>query len=105
MLWGEIDRANMRSPSTISGESAFASQTATRSMSRSPITIRLRGNEMSLPNRGQRKVRPTHPGEMLREDFIPDYRLTIAGLEIGRASCRERVWIWGVGVFHSRLYR
>ena len=31
---------------------------------------------MSIPNKRQRKVRPTHPGEMLREDFLP---------EIGRA--------------------
>lgn len=24
-------------------------------------------------------VRPTHPGEMLREDFLPDYKLTVPG--------------------------
>ena len=35
---------------------------------------------MSIPNAGRRKVRPTHPGEMLREDFLPDYGLTVAGL-------------------------
>ena len=35
---------------------------------------------MSIPNTGRRKVRPTHPGEMLREDFLPDYGLTVAGL-------------------------
>jgi plasmid maintenance system antidote protein VapI len=34
---------------------------------------------MSIPNTGERKVRPTHPGEMLREDFLPDYGLTVAG--------------------------
>ena len=27
-----------------------------------------------------RPIRPTHPGEMLREDFLPDYGLTTAGL-------------------------
>ena len=27
-----------------------------------------------------RKIKPTHPGEMLREDFIPDYGLTVASL-------------------------
>jgi hypothetical protein len=27
---------------------------------------------MSIPNTRDRKVRPTHPGEMLREDFMPD---------------------------------
>src|SRR5258707_4153794 len=36
--------------------------------------------EMSIPNTGQRKVRPTHPGEMIREDFLPDYGLTVSGL-------------------------
>lgn len=32
---------------------------------------------MSIPNKRERKVRPTHPGEMLREDFLPDYGLTV----------------------------
>ncbi len=35
---------------------------------------------MSIPNTGNREVRPTHPGEMLREDFLPDYGLTVSGL-------------------------
>lgn len=35
---------------------------------------------MSSINRINRKIRPTHPGEMLREDFIPDYGLTVTGL-------------------------
>lgn len=35
---------------------------------------------MSIPNSGRREIRPTHPGEMLREDFLPDYGLTVAGL-------------------------
>lgn len=35
---------------------------------------------MSFPNTMKRTVRPTHPGEMLREDFMPDYGLTVAGL-------------------------
>ncbi|HUG82249.1 MAG TPA: HigA family addiction module antitoxin [Bryobacterales bacterium] len=25
-------------------------------------------------------MRPIHPGEMLREDFLPDYGLTVSGL-------------------------
>ncbi len=33
---------------------------------------------MSISNTKERAVRPTHPGEMLREDFLPDYGLTIA---------------------------
>ncbi len=35
---------------------------------------------MSIPNKGGRKVPPTHPGEMLREDFLPDYGLTVSSL-------------------------
>lgn len=35
---------------------------------------------MSIPKTRQLKRRPTHPGEMLREDFMPDYGLTVAGL-------------------------
>ncbi len=35
---------------------------------------------MSIPNTGQMQRRPTHPGEILREDFLPDYGLTVAGL-------------------------
>ena len=33
---------------------------------------------MSIPNKRKRKVRPTHPGEMLREDFLPDYGLSVS---------------------------
>ena len=35
---------------------------------------------MSTPNKSERKRRPTHPGEMLREDFLPDYGLTVTSL-------------------------
>lgn len=31
---------------------------------------------MSIKSTGTRKIQPTHPGEMLREDFMPDYGLT-----------------------------
>ena len=34
---------------------------------------------MTIPNKDSRKVRPTHPGEMLREDFLPNYKLTVSG--------------------------
>jgi len=48
---------------------------------------------MSIPNNRQRRVRPTHPGEMLREDFLPDYGLTIASfakaLGVSRQSVNE----------------
>ena len=35
---------------------------------------------MSIRNIEKRKTQPTHPGEMLREDFLPDYGLTAASL-------------------------
>ena len=47
---------------------------------------------MSIENAGKRKVRPTHPGEMLREDFLPEYGLTTSALAaaIGVAQGRVR---------------
>ena len=48
---------------------------------------------MSIPNTGPREVRPTHPGEMLREDFMPDSGLTVAGpaeaLGVSRQTVNE----------------
>jgi addiction module HigA family antidote len=48
---------------------------------------------MSIPNKGQRKVRPTHPGEMLREDFLPDYELTVSSfakaIKVSRQTVNE----------------
>lgn len=48
---------------------------------------------MSIPNTTRMKRRPTHPGEMLREDFLPDYGLTVSRLaeEVGvsRQSINE----------------
>jgi plasmid maintenance system antidote protein VapI len=35
---------------------------------------------MSIPNTTRMKRRPTHPGEMLREDFLPDYGSTVSRL-------------------------
>ena len=33
---------------------------------------------MSIPNIRERKIRPTHPGAMLRGDFLPDYGLSVS---------------------------
>ena len=46
---------------------------------------------MSVPNRMKRSVRPTHPGEMLREDFMPDYGLTVAGLAQALGVSRQTI--------------
>ena len=35
---------------------------------------------MSIPNTRKKEVRPVHPGELLREDFLPDFGLTVSSL-------------------------
>jgi addiction module HigA family antidote len=37
------------------------------------------------------KRRPTHPGEMLREDFLPDFGLTVAALADALGVSRQTV--------------
>jgi antitoxin HigA-1 len=48
---------------------------------------------MAIPNTILMKRRPTHPGEMLREDFLPDYSLTASALakaiSVSRQSVKE----------------
>jgi len=44
---------------------------------------------MSISNTSKRTVSPTHPGEMLREDFMPDYGLTVAGLATALGVSRQ----------------
>ena len=46
---------------------------------------------MSIPNTSERKLRPTHPGEMLREDFLPDYGLTVASLAEALGVSRQSI--------------
>ena len=38
-----------------------------------------------------REIRPTHPGEMLREDFMPDYGLSVAVLAERLAVSRQTI--------------
>lgn len=45
---------------------------------------------MSISNTGIRR-RPTHPGEMLREDFLLDYELTVSGLAKAIGVSRQSV--------------
>jgi antitoxin HigA-1 len=45
---------------------------------------------MSISNTGMNR-RPTHPGEMLREDFLPDYGLTVAGLAEAVGVSRQSI--------------
>lgn len=46
---------------------------------------------MGVDNTGKRTIRPTHPGEMLREDFLPDYDLTTASLAAAIGVSRQTV--------------
>lgn len=46
---------------------------------------------MSIPNTTGMKRRPTHPGEMLREDFLPDYGLTVSSLAEAVGVSRQSI--------------
>jgi len=46
---------------------------------------------MSIPNTRERIIRPIHPGEMLREDFMPDYNLTVAALAKSLGVSRQTI--------------
>ncbi|MEZ4510953.1 MAG: HigA family addiction module antitoxin [Chloroflexota bacterium] len=46
---------------------------------------------MSIPNTTGLQRRPTHPGEMLREDFLPDYNLTVSTLAEAIGVSRQSI--------------
>jgi antitoxin HigA-1 len=46
---------------------------------------------MAFENTGTVKRKPTHPGEMLREDFMPDYALTVASLAEALGVSRQSI--------------
>jgi antitoxin HigA-1 len=46
---------------------------------------------MSIHNTRDRKIQPTHPGAMLREDFLPDYGLTVSSLAKAIGVSRQTV--------------
>lgn len=45
---------------------------------------------MSITNKGMKR-KPTHPGEMLREDFLPDYELSASGLAEALGVSRQSI--------------
>ena len=46
---------------------------------------------MAIPNKRRIKRRPIHPGEILREEFLPDYGLTISALARALGVSRQTV--------------
>jgi addiction module HigA family antidote len=46
---------------------------------------------MAIPNTIGMQRKPTHPGEMLREDFLVDYGLSVSGLAESLGVSRQSV--------------
>ena len=46
---------------------------------------------MAITNTVKREIPPTHPGEVLREDFMPDYNLTTASLADSLGVSRQTI--------------
>ena len=46
---------------------------------------------MTIENKGRREIPPTHPGALLREDFIPDYGLSVSTLAEALGVSRQTV--------------
>ena len=46
---------------------------------------------MAIPNTTNRVTTPTHPGEMLREDFMPDYGLSVTSLASALGVSRQTI--------------
>jgi len=46
---------------------------------------------MAIPNTTKRETPPTHPGEMLKEDFMPDFNLNAAALARALGVSRQTV--------------
>jgi antitoxin HigA-1 len=44
---------------------------------------------MSISNKAKRNIAPTHPGEMLREDFMPDFGLNVTTLATAIGVSRQ----------------
>lgn len=89
MNWKAIERDNIQFQSTINGALVSASFKAMHTMLKSRIIIE--GTGMSIQNNTKRTIRPTHPGEMLSEDFMPDYGLTTASLAAALGVSRQSV--------------
>jgi len=50
-----------------------------------------KGDNMAIKNTGVKMVSPIHPGEMLREDFLPDYGMTPSAFAAAIGVSRQTV--------------
>jgi antitoxin HigA-1 len=48
-------------------------------------------NRMNIPRTKRKPIRPTHPGEFLREDFLPDYGLAASSLAKALGVSRQSI--------------
>lgn len=46
---------------------------------------------MTIPNTTKRELSPTHPGEMLREDFMPDFDLNATSMATALGVSRQTI--------------
>jgi addiction module HigA family antidote len=46
---------------------------------------------MAMPKTTRREIQPTHPGEMLREDFMTDFNLSATALAAALGVSRQTV--------------
>jgi addiction module HigA family antidote len=46
---------------------------------------------MAIPNAKNREIPPTHPGEMIREDFMPDFNLNATSMASALGVSRQTI--------------
>ena len=46
---------------------------------------------MTIPNKTKREIPPTHPGEMLREDFMTDFNLNVTSMATALGVSRQTI--------------
>ena len=46
---------------------------------------------MTIPNTAKRQIQPTHPGEILRDDFMADFELTATSMAAALGVSRQTI--------------
>ena len=46
---------------------------------------------MAIPNTKKREIPPTHPGEMIREDFMPEFNLNATSMAAAIGVSRQTI--------------